>query len=73
MAQQQVTHASEIGAIVRQLRKDSGVRQDDLAAMVGRSHVTLRELEQGKTTVALGTVLQVLEELGVRVYLDVPT
>ena len=40
--------------------------------MIGASHVLLRDIERGKETVNLGKVLQLLEELGIRVLLDVP-
>ena len=64
--------ARDIGAIVRTLRKRQGIRQADMAAMIGASHVLLRDIEQGKETVNLGKVLQLLDELGIRVLLDVP-
>jgi len=38
----------------------------------GVSHVFLRDLEHGKATIQFGLVLQVLDELGIRMELDVP-
>ena len=73
MNYQRVSSATEIGEIIRALRKRAGIRQDDMAAIVGRSHVNLRDVEKGKPSVAIGTVLQLLDELGVRVYLDIPS
>ena len=67
-----VTSPEAIGQAVRQVRKRQGIRQEDLAAMVEASHVFLRDVEHGKPTVQLGRVLRVLEELGIRLYLDVP-
>ena len=67
-----IRSASDIGAIVRALRKRQGIRQADMAGMIGASHVLLRDIERGKETVNLGKVLQLLEELGIRVLLDVP-
>lgn len=67
-----IRRASDIGDIVHELRKRQGIRQADMAGMIGASHVLLRDIERGKETVNLGKVLQLLEELGVRVLLDVP-
>ncbi len=67
-----IRSASDIGAIVSALRKRQGIRQADMAGMIGASHVLLRDIERGKETVNLGKVLQLLEELGIRVLLDVP-
>ncbi len=62
----------QLGEIIRRIRKAQGVRQDDLAGIVGSSHVFLRDLERGKPTVQLGKTLDVLRELGIRLVADVP-
>ena len=62
----------ELGQVVRAVRRSQGLRQDDLAAMAGASHVSLMNIERGKEGVALGRVMQVLRELGIQVQLDVP-
>jgi y4mF family transcriptional regulator len=67
-----VRSVKEVGAAVRAVRKESGVRQDDAAGSAGVSHVFLRDLEHGKATVQFGRVLQVLDELGIRMELEVP-
>lgn len=67
-----VSSVATIGEVARRLRKEQGLRQADLAAMIGASHVFLGDVEHGKPGVQLGRVLQLLEELGVRVCLDVP-
>lgn len=61
-----------IGRIARGVRKRQRVRQDDLAAVIGASHVFVRHVEHGKLTVQLGKVFQLLDELGIRVILEVP-
>lgn len=61
-----------LGEIVRRVRKEQRVRQDDLAAMSGASHVFVLDVERGKTTVQLGKVLDVLRELGIRLIAEVP-
>lgn len=62
----------DVGVAVRAVRKASGVRQDDAAGSAGVSHVFLRDLERGKPTIQFGRVLQVLDELGIRMQLQIP-
>lgn len=64
-----VTSVESVGATVRAMRKVNGIRQDDVP---GVSHVFLRDLEKGKDTVQFGRVLKVLDELGIRMMLEVP-
>lgn len=67
-----IDNVEEIGRWIRSVRKAQGLRQDDLAAMIGASHVFLGDVERGKGTVQLGKVFEVLRELGIEVMLDVP-
>lgn len=61
---------ADLGRAVRMARKRQNLRQDDLAAMAGFSHVFLGDLEKGKGTVSLGRTLKVLEELGLRLRIE---
>lgn len=70
--QQQIHSVYDIGSIVRAARKDSKVRIDDLAAVVGLSKQFVNDLELGKDGVQMGKVLQVLGELGLYLYVDAP-
>ncbi|MFT4241315.1 MAG: transcriptional regulator [Acidovorax sp.] len=67
-----VRTVEDVGAAVRAVRKHSRIRQDDAAGSARVSHVFLRDLEHGKATVQLGRVLQVLDELGIHMVLEVP-
>ena len=67
-----IDNVEKIGRCIRSVRKAQGLRQDDLAAMVGASHVFLGDVERGKGSVQLGRVCDVLRELGIYVLLDVP-
>lgn len=67
-----ITSTKTLGEIIRRQRKRQGLRQADLAAMVGASHVFLGDVEKGKPTVQWGRVLQLLDELGLRLSVDVP-
>lgn len=65
----EVTSVEGVGTAIRAVRKVSGIRQDDVP---GVSHMFLRDLEKGKETVQFGRVLKVLDELGIRMVLEVP-
>ena len=67
-----ITDTASIARLIHQERKRQGLRQDDLAAMAGASDAFLRDVERGKPTVQLGKVLSVLDELGIRVVLEMP-
>ena len=53
-----------IGQIVREERKELGLRQDELAAASGVGLRFIVELERGKTTAQIGKVITVLAALG---------
>ncbi len=54
----------ELGRLVRQRRKTSALRQQELAALAGVGSRFVCELENGKATLELGRVLRVMETLG---------
>lgn len=67
-----VRTAEDLGRLIRQQRKRQRLRQADLAAMIGASHVFLGDVEKGKPTVQLGRVLTLLDELGLALRVDIP-
>lgn len=67
-----IRSAEALGRIIRQERKRQRLRQADLAAMIGASHVFLGDVEKGKPTVQLGRVLKLLDELGLTLTIDTP-
>ena len=70
--QHRINFVGDLGALVRATRKDSKLRLDDLASLIGVSKQFVNDLELGKEGVQLGKVLQVLDELGLYVYVDAP-
>ena len=66
-----ITSVSDLGQVVRAVRKTSGLRQDDLAGSAGVSHVYVRDLERGKATAQIGLALQVMSEFGIDLFLDI--
>ena len=67
-----VSTPEAIARLIHGERKRQALRQDDLAAMAGASDAFIRDLERGKPTVQLGKVLRVLDELGIRLVLELP-
>lgn len=67
-----ISTPAELGLLVRAARKAQGLRLDDAAAFAGVGPVFAGDVERGKATVQLGRVLQLLEQLGLRVLIDAP-
>ena len=56
--------AADIGTAIRKKRKEDGLTLADAAALCGVGYRFLSDLENGKATVQVGKVLQVLTALG---------
>jgi len=57
--------AEDIGRIIKKKRKDDGLTLAEAAAVCGVSYAFLSALENGKETVRLNKVLQVLKCLSI--------
>jgi y4mF family transcriptional regulator len=60
------TEARAIGESVRRAREELGMRQDELALAAGVSTRAVHQVESGKPTSRLDTVLPVLAALGLK-------
>lgn len=67
-----LTSVLEAGVAIRTLRKRAGIRIDDFALTAGVSKQFMTDLENGKATIQMGMVLQLLDRLGVKVGLELP-
>jgi transcriptional regulator with XRE-family HTH domain len=67
-----IPSTTELGHLIRAVRRASGVRIDDLAATAGLSKQFVQDVEQGKPTARLGLVLKLLAELGLPLSLNIP-
>ncbi|AFC85338.1 putative transcription factor, MBF1 like protein [Frateuria aurantia DSM 6220] len=67
-----IESATQLGKIIRDQRKGHGLRQEDLASMIGVSHVSLAHIEQGRPSAKLGNLLELMSQLGLRLVIDVP-
>lgn len=55
----------QLGEFLQDVRRDKGLRQDEFAEVLGVSHTTLSNLEQGKNT-STHTLEKALQFLGMR-------
>lgn len=53
-----------IGARIRELRKQAGLKQSDLAQAISRSHVAISHMERGVTTISAAQVFLIAQRLG---------
>ena len=67
-----ITIPADLGLLVRATRKAQGLRLDDIAAFAGVGPVFAGDVEHGKETVQLGRVLKLMQQLGLKVVVDVP-
>ncbi|MBW6485378.1 MAG: helix-turn-helix transcriptional regulator [Syntrophobacterales bacterium] len=65
-----VVTAADIGAAVRKKRKENGLTLADAAALCDVGYRFMSDLENGKATVQVGKVLQVLTALGLDVTIE---
>lgn len=65
-----ISNAEDIGRIIKQKRKKDGLTLEEAAAVCGVSYAFLSALENGKETVRLNKVLQVLHCLGIELNAD---
>lgn len=68
----QIENATEFGTVVKSVRQAQGIDQRDMASILGVSVNPVKALESGKGTVALQTALNALNELGIKVVLELP-
>jgi y4mF family transcriptional regulator len=61
-----------LGQIIKNHRKKSGLSQQQLAEMVGVGKTVVFDLEKGKDTVKLSTLMRVLKGLNISVKLESP-
>ena len=68
-----ITNPDDIGRIIKQKRKDDGLTLEEAAAVCGVSYAFMSALENGKETVRLNKVLQVVKCLGIELNASIRT
>ena len=61
----QIKNPKDIGVLVKDVRKNKKISQEDIAQLAGVGRRFVSELENGKSTLEIGKVLQVLKRLGI--------
>ncbi len=61
----EIASSQDIGKIVKQMRNEQGLTQEELAGVTGAGRRFIIDLESGKETCQLGKTLNVLSMLGV--------
>lgn len=72
MSKEALVTCEAIGDKVRQLRREQGITQAQLAGLANTGIRFIGDLENGKATCQLGKVLKVLEALGVDIHIYSP-
>lgn len=67
-----ITEPNQLGALMKQARKESGITQNDLRAATTLGLRFIRESENGKATCEIGKVLLALRMLGIHIFLKLP-
>lgn len=63
---------SDIAEIVHYCRKQSGLSQQELAKLAGVGKTVIFDIEKGKQTVQLNTMLKVFDVLNIHIKLETP-
>jgi HTH-type transcriptional regulator/antitoxin HipB len=72
MAVSKFMDALKLGAIIRFHRKKGGLSQTELALLAGLGKTVIYDLEKGKLSVRLDTLLKVLKVLNITITLQSP-
>ena len=67
-----INSVADIGLALRAVRRTSKLRLDDMAATAGVSKQFASDVELGKETVRMGLVFKVLDEMGLKLSVDIP-
>ena len=67
-----VLNQPELGSYIRLHRKQSGLTQAKFAEMIGVGKTVIYDLEKGKETVRLSTLVKILNGLNIKVKLESP-
>jgi len=65
-----LNNMKQLGQIIRYVRKDQGLTQEQLAATCEVGIRFIREVEQGKSSCHIGKVIQVIHMLGIKVMIE---
>lgn len=64
--------STEIAETIRYFRKKSGLSQLELARLAGIGKTAVFDIEKGKETVQVNTLLKILDVLNIQIKLETP-
>jgi HTH-type transcriptional regulator/antitoxin HipB len=64
--------SNQIAEIIYNCRKQSGLSQQELAKLAGIGKTAVFDIEQGKETVQLNTLLKILDVLNIQIEFKTP-
>jgi transcriptional regulator with XRE-family HTH domain len=67
-----INSVAHLGLALRAVRRTSKLRLDDMAATAGVSKQFASDVELGKETVRMGLVFKLLDEMGLKLSVDIP-
>ena len=67
-----IQNSQQIGQLIKSTRKEQGIDQASLALICGFSERPLKTIENGKGTLAADKLLKILDELGIKLYVEPP-
>ena len=65
-------NAAEMAKVIRYCRKQSGLSQRELANLAGVGKTAVFDIEKGKETIQLDTLLKILSILNIRIKFETP-
>jgi len=68
----EIESTKQLGSILKSVRKSQSIRQDDMADMIGSSHVYVMEVEKGSEGANIGGIFKLMDEMGIKLIMDVP-
>lgn len=69
MNSQDWTTMKDIGKLIRDIRKQQGVTQEELAEISGTGRRFISDVENGKNNIQTGKLLLVIKALGLNLYI----
>ncbi len=65
-------NSTDMGKLIRFYRKQSGLSQKEIAKIAGIGKTALFDIEKGKKTVQINTLLKVLDVLNIKLKFETP-
>lgn len=67
-----ITKVGDLKPLIKTLRKQAGLSQEDLASFAGLSRTAIQAVESAKETFQIDTLFKVMRVLNIQLYIDHP-